>query len=276
MSERWTCTRCSRENDPWAVGCSGCGTVRADLSVAGSQPEPPAATVPPGDVAPTVAQPTDAEPIDAQRTDVPPSDAQAAPTWPLPAAAQPPSQPDPAAQSAPIWDVATSEPPASVPFWQRLPLGWIIIGVFVVAGAVGGLIFNASRDASGAITKSGDLDPAELRVGDCFDLKDPSADEVEKVTALPCSSEHEYEMFHVGSMADGAFPTDDAFLEWLGGNCVPAFGTYVGTVYEESELEIFWLQPTSDGWNDGDRSIQCAVYHPRVHRVTESVKGSAQ
>ena len=39
---------------------------------------------------------------------------------------------------------------------------------------------------------------ADLRVGDCFDLKDPAADEIDDVTAGPCTAAHEFEMFFVG------------------------------------------------------------------------------
>ena len=171
---------------------------------------------------------------------------------------------------------ATPAPVAKAPLWQRLPLGWIVVGLFVAAGAIGGFIFNASRSDSGEITKSGDLAASDLRVGDCFDLKDPEAEEVGDVTAIPCTSEHEYEMFFSGTMPEGPFPDDKGFVDWLDTNCVPAFGSYVGLAYEESELDIFWLQPTGEAWADGDRSIQCAVYHPRIHRLTESLKGSAQ
>ena len=167
-------------------------------------------------------------------------------------------------------------PAAQEPFWKRLPLGLIVVGFFVAAGAIGGLIFNASRGSSGEITKSGDLSAVELRAGDCFDLKDPSAEEIGDVTAIPCSTEHEYETFFVGTMPEGPFPSDDGFIAWLDDNCRPAFDAYVGMDYENSELDIFWLQPTSEAWSDGDRSIQCALYHPRIHRLTESLKGSAQ
>ena len=57
-------------------------------------------------------------------------------------------------------------------------------------------------------------------------------------------------------------------------NCGPAFDAYVGKVYEESELDIYWFYPLSDGWNDGDRSVRCAASHPRIQRLTESIKGS--
>ena len=57
---------------------------------------------------------------------------------------------------------------------------------------------------------------------------------------------------------------------------MPAFEAYVGKSFQDSELEVFWLSPTEEAWNDGDRSMQCALYHPRIHRLTESLKGSAR
>src|SRR5262245_59114162 len=290
MNERWTCARCSAENESWAVGCASCGTVRPDLSVAGQTPDaaaPVAPTPPPETPAPAAP---------------PPSSTDSTPSWGAPPPAQPASTPAwggqvaqptsstgavPAEEIAAISgaDAATTQtglegyapaPVAKEPLWKRLPLGLIVIGFFIAAGAIGGLIFNASRGDSGEITKSGDMAATDLRVGDCFDLKDPSAEEIGDVTALPCATEHEYELFFTGTMPDGPFPNDDGFIEWLQANCSPAFESYVGLAYENSELDIFWLQPTSDAWNEGDRSIQCAVYHPRIHRLTESLKGSAQ
>ena len=48
----------------------------------------------------------------------------------------------------------------------------------------------------------------DLRVGDCFDLKDPTADQIEDVKAVPCTTEHEFELFYVGAMGKGSHPTD--------------------------------------------------------------------
>jgi hypothetical protein len=268
MNERWTCTRCSAENEAWAVGCANCGTVRPNLSVARSQPDAPAPATPGSDAAVIEAQPPGPPP------------AQPTPTWGQPSTSSAVPPEEIAAISGTATPTATEgyppAPVAEVPFWKRLPLGLIVVGLFVGAGAIGGLIFNASRGSSGEITKSGDLSAVDLRVGDCFDLKDPSAEEIGDVTALPCTTEHEYELFFTGTMPEGSFPSDAGFEDWLNVNCVPAFGSYVGLAYESSELEIFWLQPTSEAWGQGDRSVQCAVYHPRIHRLTESLKGSAQ
>jgi hypothetical protein len=273
MDERWTCSSCSRQNESWAISCAGCGNLRADLSVAGPQSEvpgttPQSAAVPPADVPP---------PAPTWPAAVPPAGVpQPAPTWPSAANDAPTSATDAWSPPVPGPDVAPPTPPASVPFWQRLPLGWIIVGVLVFGGAIAGLIFNASRDSSGEITKAGDLQAADLRVGDCFDLKDPEAEELEDVTGLPCASEHQYEVFHVGAMPEGDFPTDDAFLAWLDANCVPAFDAYVGMAYDTSQLNFSWLQPTPDLWNDGDRSIQCSLFDPNDDRVTGSLKGAAR
>ncbi len=181
--------------------------------------------------------------------------------------------------------VAVEAPPSADPsgatsaptsLWRRIPTGWLVTAVIVVVGSVAGLYFNANRSSTGEITKGGDLTANELRVGDCFDLKDPAADEVDQVTARPCTDEHEYETFFVGSLPEGKYPAEDAFASFVEDKCDPAFETFIGKVYAESELDYLWFYPLSDGWDEGDRSVQCAVYHPRIHRLTESLKGSTQ
>jgi hypothetical protein len=116
----------------------------------------------------------------------------------------------------------------------------------------------------------------DLRVGDCFDIKDPDAEEISDVTAHPCTEAHEYEVFHVGVLADGVYPGDDTLTEYVIGNCAPAFDAYVGRAYTDSQLDFSWLYPSGDSWGDGDRSVQCAAYDPRNSRLTISLKGSEQ
>jgi hypothetical protein len=143
-------------------------------------------------------------------------------------------------------------------------------------GAVSSRYFSAGRSESGEITKSGDLAVNELRVGDCFDLKDPDAEELDDVSARPCTEEHQYETFFVGTMADGAYPTDAAFEAYVTANCDPAFEAYVGRAFQASQLAVGWVGPTVDGWNDGDRSIQCVLDDPQAPRLTGSMKGSSR
>ncbi|MCI0345225.1 MAG: septum formation family protein [Chloroflexi bacterium] len=293
MARGWKCARCSRQNDEGAIACTNCGLIRGSVVVpttftpasgwgAGAtgdekQAEPPTGprdTTRADEVRPLVTDPTVAQaasdPMAAQAASDPmeaaaasdPMAAQAAPTeWAAPAGWATPATP------------AAPAAPTSAPLWQRIP-GWLVVAVLVGAGAIGGLIFNAGRAPTGEINKAGDLTAADLRVGDCFDLKDPDAEEIDQVTAVPCTSEHELEMFFVGSLPAGAYPGADGFEAFVGDNCVAAFGAYVGTSYQESELEIFWLEPTDDAWDAGDRAVQCAIYHPRIQRLRESMKGS--
>ena len=66
------------------------------------------------------------------------------------------------------------------------------------------------------------------------------------------------------------------FETYLTDNCYPAFDAYIGKSHIESELSIYWLTPSDEGWRAGDRSVQCAAYHPLVHVQTKSLKGSEQ
>jgi hypothetical protein len=249
MAKRWKCARCSTENDEGVLTCSNCRMIRGGVVVPGSFSQPaerPAPSWPNAEPATATATETDELPRASADADAD--------------AGEEPDEP----------------PPTSVPLWRRLPLQWIVVGALVAAGGIGGLIFNASRSSSGEITRGGDLTATDLRPGDCFDLKDPNVEEIDDVTALPCTAEHEYEMFWIGPMPEGPFPTEDAMEAFMVENCDPAFTAYIGKAYADSELEVFWLVPVEAGWRDGDRSIACAVYHPRIHRLTGSLKGSAR
>jgi hypothetical protein len=152
----------------------------------------------------------------------------------------------------------------------------LIAGALVLVSAVAGWYLYASRSATGEpevapaeptqvrtgvatpdeIDESGDLnwdqinidDSVDLRVGDCFDLKDPFADQIEHVKAVPCTTEHEFELFYVGAMGKGSHPTDHAFGTYVIQNCNPAFGAYIGKAYKDSDLDYIWLvRPTMPG-----------------------------
>jgi hypothetical protein len=157
--------------------------------------------------------------------------------------------------------------PLVLRFW------WVIL---LVSVPVAGFFINAQRGSEGEITRSGSLAITDLRVGDCFDLQDASADQVQDVIARPCGESHQYELIHVGSMPSGAYPNDAVMAAWLGGNCVPAFEAYLGITYDLSRYDISWFQPTADGWDKGDRSVQCAVVDPTQDRFTGSLRNAAR
>ena len=307
MTEGWTCTRCGTVNDAARFGCRGCGLLRADASFgSGAGATAPVESGPPDMVAPGTTDPALAPPqpppAEPSVGDPPPGSAPTASPWaaggvsgwvPLSGGATaadastgreegasgwtpPPGTTPPGDGGVSGWSPPDGSAPAAgpVPLWRRIPIGFVIVMAFVLGGAALGWYFGAGRSSSGEINKAGDLQANDLRVGDCFDLKDREADEVGDVTARPCTTAHEFELFFTGSMADGAYPSDADFESFVEGACLPAFATYIGTAYEDSTLDLQWLQPTDDAWREGDRSVQCAVFHPDNAGLTTSVKDS--
>lgn len=152
---------------------------------------------------------------------------------------------------------------------------WVIL---VVAVSVGGLVFNAQRGDDGSISRSGNLAISDLQVGDCFDLKGEldEEDTVDEITARPCAEPHEFELIYTGSVSSATYPSDAAFVTWLDENCLPAFADYVGRSYSSSALDVFWFQPTPEGWAAGDHSVQCAVFDPGNDKLTGALRGAAR
>ena len=118
----------------------------------------------------------------------------------------------------------------------------------------------------------------DLKVGECFD--DPGeVAEVSNVQRHSCDEAHTGEVFFVSEMTgdNGSYPTNDAFLEHVGTNCVPAFEAYTGTTFDDTTaMDIGYFHPTSEGWGDGDRDVICYVYNLDGSTSTGSVKAGAQ
>jgi Septum formation len=285
MVEPWTCSRCAAVNRTTTFVCATYGQVCPDLDHAAAA-EPPAdrSVDPDGPATDAASTPTDG------------SAAAVAAAGGIPGWTPPPWSPDAA---------------DTRPFWRRIPAGWLIAGALVLVGAVAGWYFrgvnttttggpnatvtvtqsaDASRSATGESDLSGNphdykLRVVDLRVGDCFDLKDPPVteglyvmgdDEIKDVKAVPCTTEHEFEVFYIGAMGKGSYPTDDAFGTYVTQNCNAAFGAYIGEAYDDSDLIIYWLVPTDDAWRSGDRTVQCAAYQRWGDPLTRSLRGARQ
>lgn len=285
MAKGWACPRCSTANDETAINCSNCGLIHGGVVVPSSftpspVPQPSPALPDPVDTAPAGADPVGAYPAGAY------------PVGAGPVADAPPEEPGGVGWAA-ISTSGTSTPGASTPLaptsgvewtpgpppppkplWRRIPIGLVIFAVLIFGGGIVGFFVNASRSGTGEITKGGDLTSFELRVGDCWNPKDPAADVVSDVAAVPCSQEHQYEVFFVGSMPGSAYPAEDAFNAFVEDACTPAFEAYVGTAYLDSILDVNTLYPTSDSWDAGGRTVRCSLYDPSVSRLTASKKGS--
>ena len=154
-----------------------------------------------------------------------------------------------------------------------LRFAWIPIVLVVVAA---GIFFAARRDEGGQIGGAGDIEVTDVRAGDCFDLKDPAEEEIADVEGKPCTEAHEFEMFFVGDLPQGDFPSDAVINSFLESECLPAFDAYVGMPYEQSVLDIFPLIPSESGWDAGDHAVQCALFDPIDEELTESMRDAAR
>jgi hypothetical protein len=154
-----------------------------------------------------------------------------------------------------------------------LRFGWV--GVVIVIALVG-VALNARRDDSGQISTGGNLQIQDLRIGDCFNLKDEDADSVSDVDAKPCAETHRYELYHATSMPEGDYPSDAALSSFAEEECVGAFQAYIGLPPQDSALRVTYFTPSSDAWDDGDRSVQCAAYDPDAESRTGTLKGAAR
>lgn len=115
-------------------------------------------------------------------------------------------------------------------------------------------------------------------VGECLDINVDSS-EVSELEGFDCATEHDIEVYFVGDSAIAEFDLESVINE-AQDLCIREFETFVGIPLQESELDIYYLYPQSEGWAGGDREIICAVYTPNwetgeVIRTTGSLKGAA-
>lgn len=135
-----------------------------------------------------------------------------------------------------------------------------LVLVAILGASLWGCAAEPERNASGEIAEEGDLSVFRFQIGDCFDDPENLSDEISDVAAVPCSSEHDNEVYHLFDMPEGAWPGDDAIDQAFADTCLPAFEAYVGTSYELSEFYIYPITPTEQSWDQDDREVVCVLY----------------
>jgi hypothetical protein len=209
----------------------------------------------------------------------------------------PAAAPDPASASPtmpelapPSPEVAAATPDPSQPGWAAIPspdpaaagaapqVAWnppaekpasklrTLIPIIVIVGIIAVVLF-VTRD-----NQSVD----DLSVGTCFDV--PTANsEVSTVTKHACTEAHDAEVFHnVEYTEGGSYPISLTLDNFVDGVCTPQFGSYVGVSSADStDCDYGYFDPTSDGWDGGDRTITCYVVRVDKAKLTQSVKGAA-
>lgn len=146
--------------------------------------------------------------------------------------------------------------------WIRPLITLGIIGALAAGGAIVDAVTSADRDESGSVVGSGDVSSADVAVGDC--LIDPLAGEdegeVDDIRAVPCTEPHDLEVYALGTLPDGEYPADEELDTEAGDVCVTNFDAYVGTAYEDSRLDLGFITPSAEAWDDGDRGVSCFLF----------------
>lgn len=81
-------------------------------------------------------------------------------------------------------------------------------------------------------------------------------------------------MFDHPAAARADFPGEAAVDGYATDECLRRFEEYVGVAYEASALDVVFVAPGEDGWEDGDRRVACVVYHTDFAPLTGSVRGA--
>jgi hypothetical protein len=160
-------------------------------------------------------------------------------------------------------------------------VGAVVVGV--VTGFQEGFDDDPDRDeTTGEVTESGDLLPAKLRIGDCFN--EPELDElgateqfeVDQVAVVPCSEPHDAEVYHSFQLTDGEYP-GQAEIDLKAAACLKEYKKYVGVGYTRSQLDFVYYFPTQQSWDFlDDRGIVCSLFDPVRGKVTGSFEGSGR
>lgn len=138
------------------------------------------------------------------------------------------------------------------------------------------LVLGAALLLIVAACDSGLTGVENLEVGDCFD--DPAeTDDISFIQTVPCEEPHQNEVYATLTLTEfdtypGRTAVDDAAVVM----CLDVFEAYVGAPYETSSLDIAFLTPTEESWNEGDRGVTCALYDLNGQPLVGSVRGSGQ
>ena len=134
-----------------------------------------------------------------------------------------------------------------------------------------------SAAARGTAGSGETISAFDVAAGDCFNA--PEGETVSEVELVDCADPHQYEAYHSEdhpAAGDDAFIGDEAMTDYADDVCLGEFEQFVGTTWEDAmPLNYFYLQPTAETWEIGDREILCAVFSDEGD-LTGSAEGTGQ
>lgn len=153
----------------------------------------------------------------------------------------------------------------------RAIAGLAVAGI-AYAGA-GAMDDNTVRNDQGQITESGGLGVHQLRVGDCVRMPDGESNVVESMEGVPCADLHGYEVYDEFELA--ASTSFSQVPNKAEEGCFESFDDYVGIDYRDSRYTFVTLEPTKEGWRQGDYKVSCLLVDP-LGDMLGSARGTAR
>ena len=114
---------------------------------------------------------------------------------------------------------------------------------------------------------------ASAEVGACIVTDELGTDEITEIPTVECSEAHDAQVVGKFDLDDGDFPGKDAVEAAAQDGCLPEFESFIGATYEESSLELSYIYPTEQTWDQADdREVLC--FAVAAEDATESWEGS--
>ncbi|MFF8970545.1 DUF4190 domain-containing protein [Streptomyces sp. NPDC014995] len=130
------------------------------------------------------------------------------------------------------------------------------LALWVVMLATGGAsaVWEGFKEGAGAGNTS-----LSLAKGECFDVPgDTFHEDVYDVDKVPCSGEHDGEVFGTVPLSGSSYPGDDYVTDTAEGKCYTLQDGYAMDPWALTDkVDVYYLTPTRDSWSWGDREITC-------------------
>ena len=142
----------------------------------------------------------------------------------------------------------------------------VAAGIAMLLGTGACSLFSpAYRDANGQVTATASIGITSLKVGDCVYNVSDLGDQITKVQVVPCSSQHEGEVY---ASESNVANVDTDIVNF----CTDQFASYVGIGLNDSSLTAKYFSNVESSANT---DVQCIVFMPG-QMTTQSYKGSQQ
>ncbi len=161
---------------------------------------------------------------------------------------------------------------------NQLLLALALVAAVVLSGCSSTNADEAPRDEEGSLTGVGEVGVNRLRLGDCFDQESDvvSSTSVQAVQAVPCEDDHDQEVFYLGALPENDYSGDQVTADLVAEQCIAVFETYVGISYADSSLDVAYIYPSEDSWNDGDRGYVCSLFDVNMEPLAGTMRGAAR